>query len=52
MTTFSITMTEDQVEKLLTYLESMLDLDLLEHERDFYNQWYYLVDGSVRQQLK
>jgi hypothetical protein len=52
MTTFSITMTEEQVDKLLTYIESILDLELLDHERDFYNSWYKLVDDGVRQQLK
>ena len=38
--TFNIKMSEQEVDKLLTYIESMVDLCDDEAESQFYDNWY------------
>jgi hypothetical protein len=52
MTTFSITMTADQIDKIFTHVESMIELCDTPEEQGFYQELYDELSNQIHQQMK
>lgn len=52
MRKFNLVMSEDQVDHVLTYIESMLDQNLEPHEREFYEEFMKEVSEQCTSQVQ
>ncbi len=51
MRKFNLVMSEDQVDHVLTYIESMLDQNLEQEEREFYLEFMKEISGQCYSQI-
>lgn len=49
---YTLTFTDQQVDKILTYIESMAEMCDTSKEQEFYQTWYDEVNTQLKSQVK